>query len=54
MSMRRVMSAVIAGMFVLASQEMAQIADHFDLSVSSVEKHIAKAMSALGRKLMRQ
>jgi RNA polymerase sigma factor (sigma-70 family) len=31
----------------------AQIADHFDVSVSSIEKHIAKAMSALGRKLMR-
>lgn len=31
----------------------AQIADHFDVSVSSVEKHIAKAMSALGRKQLR-
>jgi RNA polymerase sigma-70 factor (ECF subfamily) len=30
----------------------AQIADHFDVSVSSIEKHIAKAMSAIGRKLM--
>jgi RNA polymerase sigma-70 factor (ECF subfamily) len=30
----------------------AQIAAHFDISVSSVEKHIARAMSALGRKLM--
>jgi len=29
----------------------AQIAQHFDVSVSSVEKHIAKAMSVLGRKL---
>ena len=31
----------------------AQIADHFDISVSSIEKHIARAMSALGRKLTR-
>lgn len=31
----------------------AQIAEHFDVSVSAVEKHIAKAMAALGRKLMR-
>jgi len=31
----------------------AQIAQHFELSVSSVEKHIAKAVSALGRKLSR-
>jgi DNA-directed RNA polymerase specialized sigma24 family protein len=30
----------------------AQIAEHFDVSVSSIEKHIAKSMSALGRKLM--
>jgi RNA polymerase sigma-70 factor (ECF subfamily) len=30
----------------------AQIAAHFDVSVSSVEKHIAKAMAALGRKLL--
>lgn len=29
----------------------AQIADHFDVSVSSIEKHIARAMSALGRAL---
>jgi RNA polymerase sigma factor (sigma-70 family) len=27
----------------------AQIADHFDISVSAVEKHIAKAMSVIGR-----
>jgi RNA polymerase sigma-70 factor (ECF subfamily) len=26
----------------------AQIADHFDLSISAVEKHIAKAMAELG------
>jgi RNA polymerase sigma-70 factor (ECF subfamily) len=26
----------------------AQIADHFDLSISAVEKHIAKAMAVLG------
>jgi RNA polymerase sigma factor (sigma-70 family) len=32
----------------------AQIADHFDVSVSSIEKHIAKAMSALGRTLIRR
>lgn len=31
----------------------AQIADHFDISVSAIEKHIAKAMSAVGRNLMR-
>lgn len=31
----------------------AQIADHFDVSVSAIEKHIARAMSALGRKLLR-
>jgi RNA polymerase sigma-70 factor (ECF subfamily) len=31
----------------------AQIADHFDVSVSAIEKHIARAMAALGRKLMR-
>lgn len=31
----------------------AQIADHFDVSVSAIEKHIAKAMSALGRKMVR-
>ena len=30
----------------------AQIAAHFDVSVSSIEKHIAKAMSAIGRTLM--
>ncbi len=30
----------------------AQIADHFDISVSAIEKHIAKAMSAIGRELM--
>lgn len=30
----------------------AQIADHLDISVSAVEKHIARAMSAVGRKLM--
>jgi RNA polymerase sigma-70 factor (ECF subfamily) len=29
----------------------AQIAAHMDVSVSAIEKHIAKAMSALGRKL---
>jgi len=28
-----------------------QIADHFDVSVSAVEKHIAKGMAELGRKL---
>jgi RNA polymerase sigma factor (sigma-70 family) len=28
-----------------------QIADHFGVSVSAIEKHIARAMSALGRKL---
>jgi RNA polymerase sigma factor (sigma-70 family) len=31
----------------------AQIADHFDISVSAVEKHIARAVSALGRTLKR-
>jgi RNA polymerase sigma factor (sigma-70 family) len=31
----------------------AQIANHFDISVSAIEKHIAKAMSAIGRKLVR-
>ena len=30
----------------------AQIADHFDISVSAVEKHIAKAMSAVGRRML--
>lgn len=30
----------------------AQIAEHFDISVSAVEKHIAKAMSAIGRRLL--
>ncbi|HEY5758152.1 MAG TPA: sigma-70 family RNA polymerase sigma factor [Steroidobacter sp.] len=30
----------------------AQIADHLDISVSAVEKHIAKAMSAVGRRLL--
>lgn len=29
-----------------------QIADHFDISVSAVEKHIARAMSVLGRELL--
>jgi len=32
----------------------AQIADHFDVSVSAIEKHIARAMSALGRTLVRR
>lgn len=31
----------------------AQIADHFDVSVSAIEKHVAKAMAALGRQLGR-
>lgn len=31
----------------------AQIAEHFDISVSAVEKHIAKAMSAVGRSMWR-
>lgn len=30
----------------------AQIADHFDISVSAVEKHIAKAMSVIGRGML--
>jgi len=29
----------------------AQIAEHFDVSVSAVEKHIARAVAALGRTL---
>lgn len=31
----------------------AQIAEHFDVSVSAIEKHIARAVSALGRTLQR-
>ena len=30
-----------------------QIADHFDLSVSAIEKHMAKAWSILGREVLR-
>jgi RNA polymerase sigma-70 factor (ECF subfamily) len=32
----------------------AQIAEHFDISVSAVEKHIAKAMSVVGRRLLQR
>lgn len=31
-----------------------QIADHFDVSVSAIEKHIAKAWSVLGREVLRR
>jgi len=30
-----------------------QIADHFDVSVSAIEKHVAKAWSVLGREVLR-
>jgi RNA polymerase sigma-70 factor (ECF subfamily) len=29
-----------------------QIADHFDISISAIEKHIARAMAALGEELL--
>ena len=32
----------------------AQIADHFDISVSAIEKHIATAMAALGPHMHRE
>ena len=37
----------------LNGMSYAQIAEHFDVSVSAIEKHIARAVAALGRTLRR-